>query len=465
MGLTTNLQIGQSGMLAAQAGLQVTAQNVANSTVEGASRRTLITNVAEPVDAGGAQFGRGVEVVGISTSVDRFLEARRIAAAGVEARGDLTYSQLRSAERIFDTSEGQTTKDRLEALFDSLVRATSEPGDIAYRRGVVLAAQDFATSVNRDARTLLNTNGDIAEELVSSVPAINERLKAIAEINGLVNSTDNGVQSINGDFYDRRSTLLKEVGEMTGATIDIDKDGFASVFIGGHAAVARENYRELSAVYDAITDTESIRLATSDISTTNYIDVTQDVGGEMGGRVDSRRVLKSVIGDLNTFAEDLGTAFNTQHAAGFDSTGTAGGTLFNFTAGAAASTINVDAAIANDTNLLAFAGAATGDPGDTTNLEAMIAIEDAVTVAGTRTAGGYFAFLTSNLGIAVRRAEQQAATGSLEARELEEVQQSTHGIDLDEEATNLILYQTAYQAATKIVATTDELIQSLINLV
>jgi len=48
--------------------------------------------------------------------------------------------------------------------------------------------------------------------------------------------------------------------------------------------------------------------------------------------------------------------------------------------------------------------------------------------------------------------------------ELEKKRDAVSGVSLDEEATNLIRFQRAYEAGAKIIQLTDELLETIINL-
>lgn len=461
MSLLSNLMIGRSGMAAAQAGLDATSQNVANSSVEGATRRTVATSVAAPVRDGPHWIGQGASIDGIERPSNRFLEARRIGALGTARRTGLAWEDLRAVERVFDASQGVTTKDTLEAFFDSLTRATADPADLSLRRGVVRAAQDLATYVGRDARALQDAMQDEGQDLIGTLPQINERLAGVAELNRqIAGSVSRGLTP--GDLMDRRAALLEDLGELAGVQVEIGADGLATVFISGHAAVSGQEARSLSGVIDPATGAPEVRLSHS---ADEWVDVTNGVGGEIGGRLDVWNTVAALYADLDTFAADLATALNTQHRAGFDLNSDPGGDLFTFDAGNPALTLTVSADLVDDASGLAFAETDPALAGDVGNLRALLDMEDDALIDGTGTAAGWLTSLTTELGTAVSRLEQQAQSQDLLVRDLQELHQNLHGIDLDEEATNLLLYQTAYQAAARVVAANDELMQSLLELV
>ena len=73
--------------------------------------------------------------------------------------------------------------------------------------------------------------------------------------------------------------------------------------------------------------------------------------------------------------------------------------------------------------------------------------------------------LYAQLGDTVRRAEVHyiTETGALEVAEA--LRESISGVDLDEEAASLLEWQAAYQAAARVVTTSNELLNELMNIV
>lgn len=121
-----------------------------------------------------------------------------------------------------------------------------------------------------------------------------------------------------------------------------------------------------------------------------------------------------------------------------------------------------------DVNKLALSGSATSGPSDNTNalLLANLQIEQKVTSTNGMqiTFSAAFAQLVSNVG---NKSYELKITGESEAQVLESTttaMQSESGVNLDEEAANLIRYQQAYQAAGKMMQMASELFQILLDL-
>ncbi|RKY81706.1 flagellar hook-associated protein FlgK, partial [candidate division KSB1 bacterium] len=77
----------------------------------------------------------------------------------------------------------------------------------------------------------------------------------------------------------------------------------------------------------------------------------------------------------------------------------------------------------------------------------------------------YFAAMMGKLGVQSKEASNMSGNQQLLIEQLEAQQSSYSGVSLDEEMTNLIKYQHAYEAAARLVRTVDEMMQTVIEMV
>ena len=83
--------------------------------------------------------------------------------------------------------------------------------------------------------------------------------------------------------------------------------------------------------------------------------------------------------------------------------------------------------------------------------------------AGTPTSDTAYNSLVAGLGTDNRTARNEANTQEALVDLLDRRRQSLSGVSLDEEATNLLRYQRAYEAAARVMTTYDEMLDKLIN--
>ncbi len=127
----------------------------------------------------------------------------------------------------------------------------------------------------------------------------------------------------------------------------------------------------------------------------------------------------------------------------------------------AASTMSV---LITDASKLAMAGSATGGPGDNQNGLLLIGLQGAKNITNNKSFTDAFSLMVN--GVANKTRELNVLSYA-EAQVLEQTTaavQSVSGVNLDEEATNLIRYQQAYQAAGKMMQIGSQLFDVLLNL-
>lgn len=109
------------------------------------------------------------------------------------------------------------------------------------------------------------------------------------------------------------------------------------------------------------------------------------------------------------------------------------------------------------------AGADSSDNGNATRLAGHDDL--ALLNGGSLSLNGAIAGLTTTVGSAARHAEYAAGAQSVLHDQAVATRDSVAGVNLDEEAANMLQLQQAYQAAAQIIATADTLFQSLLGAV
>ena len=105
--------------------------------------------------------------------------------------------------------------------------------------------------------------------------------------------------------------------------------------------------------------------------------------------------------------------------------------------------------------------AASGTPGG--NLDGSVAL--GLSRLGSSSSGADAAYrsLVGTLATDVQRAVQQAAVQQAVTNSIDELAQSSAGVSFDEETTNLLTFQRAYEASSRVLTTVDELLDTLIS--
>ncbi len=82
---------------------------------------------------------------------------------------------------------------------------------------------------------------------------------------------------------------------------------------------------------------------------------------------------------------------------------------------------------------------------------------------GSATIDGSYQKLVTRIGTDVGAAIRQEANSAVLVQSVDDRRQSVSGVSLDEEMTNLVRFQRAYQASARAMSTMDEMLEVLIN--
>ncbi|MDK2807231.1 MAG: flagellar hook-associated protein 1, partial [Thermoanaerobacterium sp.] len=175
---------------------------------------------------------------------------------------------------------------------------------------------------------------------------------------------------------------------------------------------------------------------------------------------------------LNQFAYNIATVFNTKHSKGYGLDGSTGINFFNITdtmynpTAEYAKNIQVSSDILADDGLQKIAAASSASllPGDNTNVLNLIALRDTkISGLNNGTFDDFVSSLISNLGVDAQQANMMQTNQSAMVKQVDYNRQSVSGVSLDEEMTNMLKYQKSYEASARMITVMDELLDTLIN--
>jgi len=127
--------------------------------------------------------------------------------------------------------------------------------------------------------------------------------------------------------------------------------------------------------------------------------------------------------------------------------------------------LNIAAAV-TDPNAIAASATAAGLPGDNANALLLSGIETTRLLdGGTLTLGEKVGRVASQVGLEQQSVEQAYQAQSYVMEGLESRRAEVSGVSLDEEAAKLIQFQNVFQASARLIQLSDELLQTIINMV
>lgn len=460
MGLVDILQTGRSGLKAAQVGIQTVGQNVTNASTVGYSRRSVVLAPGVPAPFG----GRGVEVVALKRADDPLLRRTLLGARGEAGSAEARSSSAGAVATAFDELDIGGPGAAMDDLFASFRLLEARPDDMGVREDVLSRAEAMAVAFSRQAETIHREQVDADTRIRTAVERIDELAGRIAELNAEIGAAEGRGGS--HELRDRRDQLVGEVSKLIDVSSIDNADGTITLVVcGGIPIVDGREARNLR--IDPASAPGAARVQYGEDGGP-WIDITDRIrSGEIAGYLTARDVdLQGLADRLDQLAFDVASAIDAVHQTGFGLDGLDGRRLFAALGGpaGAAAALSVDVAVAGNPSAVAAAQEA-GLPGDNRNALAIAALSDAnVAGGGTETAAEEYAALVGQAASNARQAEEQVETRQAAESQSESLLAEQVGVSIDEEMVDMIAFERAYQAASKLISMADEMYQTLLSM-
>lgn len=362
MGLNYALLNGASGMRATQTAINTVSHNLANSETEGYSRQRVFMSSQPGSASDPSRGGRGATIEKVTRVSDRFVSEQVRRDRNLLGFFTSREQALQSLESVYSEDIAPSINTGFDSFFNNLRDLTRDPANRGARAQFLSGAQgivDVFRNVHEDLRRL---QIGIDQDLAGRLGEVNDLAARIAQLNTEVVAA--GGASL--DFEDKRDQAIRRLSELVPVSVVEQGTGSVHVQLDGVGTIVQDG---LSAEIKTLPDPANRRVARvvlTGIGAAEARDVTDKITrGEVGGLLALRdQTIGALLTDINALAQEFSDALNAQHAAGFDLNGDRGQALFTFKdpAGDPAANIQVSAAVAANTDLLAISSSALRDP-------------------------------------------------------------------------------------------------------
>jgi flagellar hook-associated protein 1 FlgK len=469
-GLFHTLNVGSEALHTTRQGVDTAGHNIANAQVEGYSRQRVNIKQRDPLQERGVLLGNGVYVGSISRSHDQFVENQLNKSHQAQGRAKMRAEGLTELEGVFSPELQAGVADEISNFFSALEDLASNPQDFVVRTAVVETAKNLAGAFRRVDTDLRNNRAGFNERVMNVTSEVNDRLKAIAELNVRIQVTEAGEGMQANDLRDQRDTLLRDVS----SKLDVQyyEDKFGMVLIRGPSQVTLVDAGHAATV-GVLRNTENDGMF--DVTVTDWEGhATRNVTGKLEqGTLASLVELRDgdvpgLIKHNNTMALEFADSFNEVHREGFgvkDFEEQRGRDFFAISDRTrAAGTFDVDQLMQHAPDAIA-AGSTPMAPGDNINLNRMIRLKDDKHFGDLEVSfNEYYANYAGSLGLDVLRAEHIQEANDVMMQDLQNRREAVSGVSLDEEATEMMKWQANFTASSRVITTVDEMLETVLGL-
>ncbi len=311
MNLFGTIQTANTGLQAAQLGLQTVSHNVANAATPGYIRQRLELQTNPPSRYGQLLVGNGVRATGIVQVVDRALMERMLGAKSDAAAGQQLGKAFNDLENLVGQLDGGL-RESLLRFNSALHELSATPNDRSLRDFVIQHGESLAREIRDTKAAALDLQGGANGNLGAIAGSINEKLQGIAKLNVQIASLEGGglVNSDASGLREQRYQLLEGLAELVDIKISEQATGAISVFVGGDYLVSEGHYRSVESGYDELQGRNELRIQGSQAA-------LKASSGQYGAiQRAHHEVFGGFLNDLERLASGLITAVNEIHSQG-----------------------------------------------------------------------------------------------------------------------------------------------------
>ncbi|SDH13663.1 flagellar hook-associated protein 1 FlgK [Vibrio xiamenensis] len=445
--------IALSGAMANQAAMNITAQNTANMNTDGYTRK--VVNQATVVY--GSQAG-GVTVESIRRVSDQ-AAVERLRTASQEMQYAQAYmSGMQNIENLLGM-EGLNLNSGFSELFAAIDEATISPESLVYRTQIIASADNLASRFNGIMSQLETQLNSLVQQQETTVSTINSQLENIADLNAQIRDASGQGKDISG-YQDALDLQLAELSKSIGVNVLQNQDGTVELstksgqplVVGNNVATIEKN---LSAGGQFNTD---LQLTFNGQTST----LQSPKGGELGAfdKLKDEQYLP-LMDDINAIAVGFADAMNEILATGTDLNGDSPGkALFSYDPSNPAGSLSVTGISAEELAL-----SIDGNAGDGSIATAMSELASQPIRIDGRDINVFDAYseILGTIGIATSQAQANYETATISINEAQTARDSVSAVSSNEEAANLMMYMNAYEANMKVIATANQMFDTVLN--
>lgn len=442
-GIFNTLNTANKGMNAQQTALHTTAHNISNANTEGYSRQRVELKADLAYTYGGVgQLGTGVKMDSVIRLVDEFTVKQIRQETATLSQFGTKSEVLEQIETILNEPSETGLNFNLSEMFKAYYELAKNPESLSSRTIAIEKSRTFADTMNQiqsQIESLVEETDYQIEKQITDFNAIIDNLETLNR--QIFNISVKGHTP--NDLLDQRDKLLMEMSSITDFKVETDKYNRVSVVVGGEAILNYEG--------KPIDEDGNLLVVNLEALSTK---------GAIKGYIDGKDVLEGQLSEMKEYASSVATAFNKAHTAGVDVSEQID--IFIFTDGKL--TINPD--LIKDNSKLIAGKSAHSPVGDGSRAAAIAAIRNTPLNFGTTeatTLENKYNSMITRVGISKEHADNMVKNQEALVSQLEMRKESTSGVSIDEEVSNLVKYQKAFEANARVMAVLTEMLDVLIN--
>lgn len=493
MGLETS----KRGLFTQQSALYTTGHNISNANTLGYSRQRVNMEATAGFPGVGLNagtmpgfLGTGVTAGSIQRIRDSFVDHQYRQESNKLGYWESRSNAISQMEDVLAEPSAYGLQKSLSDFWKSMQDLAVNPENSGARAVAVQNGVAVAESFNYMHKSLTEIQTNLGTEINVATIDVNSMLEQIADLNRQISEVEpNGY--LPNDLYDARDVLLDELSTYFPIETSYGQSGGRALAIAEGSVTVTLKMKDGSKV-ELVNGRDSATLTTNpnpllDTNISNKpiggMKITTADGKELTpghdefldfgklkslmnsyGTDDKKGLYPEMLAELDLMANEFAAEFNRIHARGFtlpdkDGNSVAGKEFYE--AGSGASGIKVNQDIIDNPGLLAASDTA-GEEGNGKIAKELGNMQFESLIEGA-TIQTYFQGVIGKLGVDGQQAERLKLNTTTLLGAVEHRRASISSVSLDEEMTDMIRFQQAYNASARMITVVDETLDKIIN--
>ena len=239
MGIYSINESASAALQIAQAGILVTSQNVAGTSVEGFSRRTANTVMNALAPNSLMLNGSSFAVEGFTRQYSSLLGAQLLNQQAKSTNSETLTQYVSMIDSVIaDKSAGLSSA--ITDFFNTMGKYAAEPTNKALASAITASANVVAQRLSGISNIVERLKNDSSTGLNDAVRQINTHLPALGTINQkIIEANRPGISAPSADLLDQRDRILTNLQKLIGGQSLINQDGTATHLVNGLPLVER----------------------------------------------------------------------------------------------------------------------------------------------------------------------------------------------------------------------------------
>lgn len=453
------LSTGYSALQAHKRRLDVISENIANINTPGYHRQTVeLESIAGPRTvgfwSGSNDVGGGVQVKGLVRAGSALLENSAQRASSVAGGLAVEEDVMMQIEDAIGGLADRGIRTELDSLWNGFDDLANLPEDLGVRQVTLEKAEAVARTVRSAAQELDRLHEGQVSTVEVQISRVNELGNSIAALDQQVIAAQAAGAAPNS-LLDQRGQMITELASLVSIDVHPESDGQVSINIDGYLLVGNGQHRPVSFAEISAPPGDATGL-----SQVNFVGVDgrplQPTGGSIAGLMNATNALVRADREaLDEVAVEIATAINALHSAGVGRDGSTGFDLFEVPTGAIDMKVSDD--LEGNPERLAAASAG-GGVYDESNARSIADLADDPDGPSAKVAA-----MIDSISVRTSAAISRSEAAENSATYAAGLSDSSSGVSLDQELTELITAQRSYEAAARIVTSVDEMLRTLMS--